>query len=121
MNTGEDKIILENIVKRIVRYIHPEKIILFGSRSQGSYNKESDFDICVLKESIEHRRKCAHQIYKLLYGVGASIDIIVETTERFNKLKNNPFMVYQGIAEHGKVIYEKKTVPNRRMVETSTK
>lgn len=109
MNIVEDEIILESIVKRIVKSIHTEKIILFGSRSKGNYDKESDFDICVIKESVEHRRKCAQHIYKLLYGVGASIDIIVETTERFDEFKNNPFMVYQEIAEHGKVIYEKNS------------
>lgn len=103
MNTS-----LRKAIDIIVKTTDPDKIILFGSRAKGGFKEESDYDVCVLKKGVEHRRKLAQQIYRSLYGVGASIDIIVETPERFEELKENPFLIYNEIAGHGKVVYEKR-------------
>lgn len=50
------------------------------------------------------------QIYRDLYGVGAAVDVIVETPDTFGELKDNPFLIYHDIALQGKVIYEKPVV-----------
>ncbi len=99
--------ILEEIIKRIVEEAHPDKIILFGSQAKGKNKEWSDYDICVLKRDIGHRRKLAQRIYHKLFGVGASVDIIVETPEIFDELKGKWFLVYSEIAKYGSVIYEK--------------
>jgi len=39
--------------------------------------------------------------------VDASVDVIVETPERFNALKNKWFLIYSDIASSGCVVYEK--------------
>ncbi|MCZ7357241.1 MAG: nucleotidyltransferase domain-containing protein [Candidatus Methanoperedens sp.] len=98
---------LEKAIDIIIKSVNPDKIILFGSRARGDYKKESDYDICVIKKGVEHRRKLAQQIYRFLYGVGVPVDIIVETPERFEELKDNPFMIYIEISKYGKVVYEK--------------
>jgi predicted nucleotidyltransferase len=98
---------LNEIVKRIVEEADPDKIILFGSRAKGEEKKESDYDICVLKEGIEHRRKLAQRIYRKLFGVGASVDVIIETPDKFNELNDKWFLVYSEIAKFGRVVYEK--------------
>lgn len=98
---------LEKAVKIIAQVAKPDKIILFGSRSRGDHKKESDYDICIIKKGVEHRRKLAQRIYRSLYGIGASVDVIVETPERFDELKDNLFMVYKKIAMDGKVLYDK--------------
>ncbi|HID98531.1 MAG TPA: nucleotidyltransferase domain-containing protein [Thermodesulfobacteriaceae bacterium] len=98
---------LKEIVKRIVEEIDPDRIMLFGSMAKGKNKNWSDYDICVLKKGIENKRKLARQIYRKLFGVGVSVDVIVETPEKFNKLKDKWFLVYSEIAKHGRVIYEK--------------
>jgi predicted nucleotidyltransferase len=98
---------LEKAIEIIIRSVDPEKIILFGSRARGDHKKDSDYDICVIKKGVSHRRKVAQQIYRFLYGMGAPVDIIVETPEKFEELKDNPFMIYNEISKFGKVVYEK--------------
>ncbi len=98
---------LDEIIKRIVENIQPDKIILFGSRSIGTAKNESDYDICVLKKDIQNKRSITHKIYRILLGVMASVDVIVETPNQFDELKTNPFLIYNQISNKGKVIYEK--------------
>ncbi len=97
---------LKEITQQIVKEVAPDKIILFGSRAKKRQNKESDYDIFVLKNDLTHKRKLAQRIY-LKLDVDVSVDIIVETTQRYNQLKDNPFLIYSDIAKYGRVIYEK--------------
>ncbi|ODS42674.1 MAG: hypothetical protein MSIBF_05060 [Candidatus Altiarchaeales archaeon IMC4] len=97
---------LKKIVEQIAEEADPDKIILFGSRANRECAGESDYDIFVLKKGVAHRRKLAQRIY-LKLDVKAPVDVIVETPEMFNELKNNPFLIYSEIARHGRVVYEK--------------
>ncbi len=97
---------LEKAIKIIIEVANPDKTILFGSRAKESYKEYSDYDICVIKKDVKHRRKLAQKLYKFLYGIGASVDIIVETPKRFEELKDNPFMIYREIAKYGRIVYE---------------
>ena len=97
---------LKEITQQIVNEVAPDKIILFGSRAKKEHSKESDYDIFVLKNNLTHKRKLAQKIY-LKLDVDVPVDIIVETTKRYNQLKDNPFLIYNEIAKYGRVIYEK--------------
>lgn len=98
---------LQEIIRRIVDDVDPDKIILFGSRAKGKSKEKSDYDICVLKEGIENKRKLAQKIYSELFGVGASVDVIVETPQKFDELKDKWFLVYSEVEKFGSVVYEK--------------
>ena len=98
---------LKEIIKRIVDGADPNMIILFGSRAKEKNKECSDYDICILKKDVTNKRKLAQKIYHKLFGVGASVDVIVETPEKFNELKDKWFLVYGEIAKSGSVIYEK--------------
>lgn len=98
---------LKKIIDIITRSADPDRIILFGSRSKGTQTLESDYDICVIKRGVKHRRELAMKLYRNLYGVGVPVDVIVETPETFDELRDNPFMIYHDIAHQGRIIYEK--------------
>lgn len=100
---------VDSIISVIVRALNPEKIILFGSRVTDDAREDSDYDICVLKSGISHRRRCAMKLYEALTHVGVPVDIIVETPEGFEELKQNPYLVYSEIEKTGKVVYERST------------
>ena len=98
---------LKKIIDIITRSADPDRIILFGSRSKGTQTIESDYDLCVIKRGVKHRRQLAMELYRNLYGVGVPVDVIVETPETFDELRDNPFMIYHDIAHQGRIIYEK--------------
>lgn len=100
---------LRHLVDILIREVEPDRIILFGSRASGDNEERSDYDICIIKTGVVHRRQLARQIYRLLYDFDVPVDVIVETPERFDHLKNNRFLIYQEIAKHGQVIYDRKT------------
>lgn len=101
---------LQTIKNRIVNSFHPDKIIIFGSRAKGSAAGDSDYDICVLKRGTYGRRRLAQNIYTKLFGVGASVDVIVETPDKFEELKDKKFLIYYNIAKFGRTIYEKEVI-----------
>ena len=98
---------LREITKRIIEEVDPDKVILFGSRSRQSSQNTSDYDICVLKRGLDHKRKLRKRIYSKLFGVGASVDILLETHEKFNELKTKSFLIFAEVEKEGLVIYEK--------------
>ena len=99
---------LQKAVDIIVKVADPDKIILFGSRSRGDNREDSDYDLCILKRDVEHRRRLAQKLYRSLYGVRIPIDIIVETQNNLDDQKDDPSLVYKQIFQDGVLIYEKK-------------
>jgi predicted nucleotidyltransferase len=105
---------LEKAIEIIVQVADPDKIILFGSRARGDNKKDSDYDICVIKRDVEHRRKLAQQIYVSFCDIGAPIDVIVQTPDKFDELKDDPYFVYKQIAKDGVTVYEKSMIGSER-------
>jgi predicted nucleotidyltransferase len=112
MTVADQKVIeqeaIQKLIKIIVTKIDPDKIILFGSRATDFFHKDSDYDLCVLKKDVAHRRKLTQEIYRLLYGSGLCVDVIVETPEKFLELKDNPYLIYQQIETKGCILYDKQ-------------
>jgi len=101
--------LIDYVVKKIVREIQPEKIILFGSYARGDFNQESDLDLFIIKESEESGRVIRRKVDALLWGRRFPVDIIVRKPEEveWNFRAKNPFYLYH-IFKDGKVVYEKE-------------
>lgn len=99
---------LNRAISFIVKGFHPDKIILFGSRVSGTAGKDSDYDLCILKSGLSHKRKAAQDLYRMLLPTELPIDLLVETPETFSALKGNQFLIYRSIAQNGEVLYEKQ-------------
>lgn len=102
--------VLNEAIDIIVKNFAPDKIILFGSRATGMANQDSDHDLWIIKSDLQHKRKTAQDVYKALIGLQFSVDVIVETPEKFEEFKTNPFLIYRKIAENGEILYEKQWV-----------
>ncbi len=104
--TGE---LIDHIVTKIVRDIHPESIILFGSYARGDFNVESDLDLFIITNGAEPSRFTRRKIEDLLWGRKFPVDLIVRTQDEvaWNFRAKNPFYLYH-IFKDGKVLYEKE-------------
>ena len=102
---------LSRVVNMIVRTVFPQKIFLFGSRAMDTANKRSDYDIFVIVKDGKNTRKMEKELYYLMAkeGIGLPVDLLVETEDRFERLKDNRYLIYNQVAKYGKTIYEKET------------
>lgn len=96
---------LHSIVRKIVDSVNPIKIILFGSKSRGNENQESDYDILVIMPEGTHRRNTSKLLYKKIADTGLPVDIIVATPNDIEKHKNNIGLIYRSILVEGKELY----------------
>ena len=98
---------LEKAIDIIVKVADPDRIILFGSQARGNNNKDSDYDLLVLKKGVEKRRKLAQEIYLNFENIGAPVDVIVADLDKYEELKKDPYLIYIEADKDGKVVYEK--------------
>ena len=96
--------ILQEIVRRIVAAVQPEKIILFGSAAREDMGPDSDLDSLVIK-SCKNRRETARKIRRKLIGIGIPKDIIVATPEDIERYKDTIGLIYRPALSEGKVLY----------------
>ncbi len=81
-----------------------EKIILFGSMSEGKIHKRSDIDIIIIKKSSKRFLDRLDEFYKKIKP-RCAIDFIVYTPEELNKLKLKNSFIRQALKK-GKILYE---------------
>lgn len=100
--------VIEEVIKRIVESVHPEKIILFGSYAYGHPHTGSDLDILVVMESDLPRYKRAVPIYQALAGLLIPKDILVYTPAEIAAWSGVPQAFITTVMKKGQIIYEAK-------------
>jgi predicted nucleotidyltransferase len=101
--------VLEEIVARIKEVAQPERIILFGSRAQGTARPESDFDLLVIKESDEPRYRRAAPLYTALAEVPVEIEVIVYTPDEVSEWDSVREAFVTTAVREGKILYERES------------
>ena len=97
--------ILQEIVRRIVATVRPDRIILFGSAARGKMGPNSDVDLLVIKRGKYHRRPVTGKIYRNMFGVGQAVDVIVVTPEEVEKYRNTHCLVIKPALQQGREVY----------------
>ena len=96
---------IDEVVRRIIEAVRPERIILFGSRAAGAADSGSDIDLAVVVSGDIHRRKTAQKIYMGLIGMACSVDVIVLKPEDLEKYANSTCVIVPEILKAGKELY----------------
>lgn len=98
---------LKSIVKAIVDSVHPEKIILFGSRARKDYRKDSDYDLMIVQRNVKNERAISRKIQQVLYekNISGDIDLIVVGRKKIETHKDNPYLIYSWALREGRLLY----------------
>jgi len=90
--------IVNDLLEELKKY-NPKKVILFGSRAKGTYNKHSDIDIAVdLSLSFRERRKLKEKLEQIAGIYTVDLIFLPSVEEDLKKI----------ILSEGKILYEKK-------------
>ena len=77
---------LAELVHRLVDAFQPERLYLFGSRGRNDPNPDSDYDLLMILARLEAPAyRIAQQAHSLVWGLGISADILVCSSEEFER------------------------------------
>jgi excisionase family DNA binding protein len=99
---------LRRVVDAIATSIHPEAVILFGSRARGDARAESDFDLAILAPDGVARRRVAMRAYESLADVpdrSVAVDIVVLTPSTIATERDLAGSIVGAVAREGVVLY----------------
>ena len=101
-----DDPVLHEVVKRLVQAYKPERIYLFGSKARGQAGPDSDYDLIVLvpENAPPHRRR-SRLAYESLWGTGVAADVLVWTSEAFEKRLHLKASLPSTILDEGRLLY----------------
>ena len=98
--------VLKAVSQRIADAIHPDRIILFGSRAWGNPDESSDIDLfVVVSHSDQPSYRRAVPVYRALRGIGVPVDVIVQTREEVERGRTVKTSLVRKVLEEGKVLY----------------
>ena len=104
-----DETVLQEMVRRLVEAIDPDRIILFGSRARGDARPDSDVDLLVIKDSNEAPHKRSIPAYRALGDIPAPTDILWRTPEEVQEWSGASNYVATRAIREGRVLYEKQS------------
>ena len=98
---------VDNILKKLLQVVEPEKVILFGSANSENFTYGSDIDLAIIftdRDKLKSGKKCV-----LENGPYSdfSCDFLFYDTETFQK-RATLGGICMGISSLGKIIYDKR-------------
>ena len=104
--TAEDMHALMRIIERLVAAYQPDRIYLFGSKAQGDYGPDSDFDLMVVvPDDAREDHKRSRLAYERLWSTGTAADVLVWTCGRFASRAHLRASLPGTILREGRLLY----------------
>jgi predicted nucleotidyltransferase len=98
---------IQEMVRRIVEAVHPDKIILFGSHARGDAGPDSDVDLLIIAPSEEPAYRRPLPAYRAVEGMGVAKDLIWRTPEEIEYWRDTRSHLISRALREGRVLYEK--------------
>ena len=83
-----------------------EKIILFGSQARDQSDLRSDVDLLIISRNVNDRVKMMRELRRRLLGIEYAFDVIVISTEEFERDCKIHGTISRYASVEGKVLYE---------------
>src|SRR4051812_48218421 len=97
---------LKRMTDVIVETVHPDEIMLFGSRARGDNKLDSDVDLLVVVPDAEisaaRPRSLSGEIYRALMHFLIAKDILVFTSSEANRMRKDRMSVVSQCYREGK-------------------
>jgi predicted nucleotidyltransferase len=97
--------ILNNIVRRIAEAVHPQRIILFGSRVRDKFTPDSDYDLLIVYDGPYSKRELDLKIRKLFRPPEFSLDLFILTSAEMERDKHVANTLAREVNEKGVILY----------------
>ena len=98
--------LLDEITKRLVKSIHPERIYLFGSHAAGNAEDDSDVDLlAVVPDTDQSTREIAIEGRSSLRDFLISFDLIVCTKSQFDRYADVKNTIMNEVLCDGRLVY----------------
>ncbi len=96
------------IVRRLQEEYRPEKVILFGSYAEGSFNSESDVDLLIVKQTTDRFIDRWAAVRRILSDPTRRfpLDTIVLNPDEIRDRLARGDQFLRHILDHGRVMYE---------------
>lgn len=96
---------IQQITRTIVEAMHPNRVVLFGSRARGTERADSDVDLMIEMESDLPPRQRENQIDELFADRNWSLDVVVYTPSEAAERRRYRYSLVSAIEREGKVLY----------------
>jgi uncharacterized protein len=98
--------VIDQIVDRLVKDFHPDRIYLFGSRARGDAGPHSDYDVLlVLRELTDKRYRISQAAYMALHDVPAAVDVVVWAKDDFDRRQRSVASLPATVLREGRLLY----------------
>ena len=98
---------IQEMVRRIVEAVHPDKVILFGSHARGDAGPDSDVDLLIIAPSEQPTYKRVRPLYEAIGVMGIAKDLIWRTPAEVEYWKEAPAHLIARALREGKTLYER--------------
>jgi predicted nucleotidyltransferase len=98
---------IDNLVRRIVARIQPQKVIIFGSYAKGTATIKSDLDIFVIKEMDLPMANRADDLNPMLSHLLIPVDVHIYTPQEVEEYGKEQFSFINSVLKSGKTVFEK--------------
>ncbi len=97
---------LDEIIRRLVAELDPDRVMLFGSHAWGHHAEDSDVDLLVIiPETKEPSASRAARAHRCLRGIPLAMDLIVKTRQEMDRFGGVAGSLEAEILSRGKVLY----------------
>ncbi len=97
--------LVERVTRKIAEAIHPDKIILFGSRAKGAATDDCDIDVELIYSGPKSKREVRLDVHRLFNHPDFSHDLLVLSPQEVEQQKKIANTVAREVSEKGVVCY----------------
>jgi predicted nucleotidyltransferase len=98
-------IVLEKYIQKVVPYLDPREIILFGSQVRGNAHKDSDIDVAIILDRFDDSKGNFLEVSTELVTMRRDIDLRIEPHLLEADIDRSGFLAH--VRHTGKVLYSR--------------